>query len=261
MVFVLCLAFGASAAEPGMVVARFIPSRAVTVWPVDRIGATFATTRLAVERDRSLIAGADRPLLFAPTLPPIAPLVPVQQTVSLHKIGVRELLDGASALDRHSAADRYSAAGAEAGSVFVVELGQGSDIVAYGKQLGVAGGEGTLHLGKLVVASGSAVFSKDGQISILHNLDLKLTKLALIKGPRVSASPFARAGFLLDFRRDGVVRGTIVPGGGLNFTLPSGYPQPLTLIVMASPELTIEPSRGPAQLGVRFMTGAEILMF
>lgn len=255
-----CFAVSASAKEPGAGFARFVPSPAIRVWPADRVGATQLTTHIAVDRPAESTPGPNR-LLVLPPLPALfAPPEPIRSGFSLHKIGVRELMNGALPLDRHSAADRYSAAGVEAESVYVVQLGQSSDIIAYGKRYGATGGAGTLHLGKIVEASGTALFSKDGQVSITHNLDLNITKIAL-NGPGVSVSPFARGGFLLDFYRDGVRRVTIVPGGGLHFTFPTGYLQPLLLAVMASPEVIVEPGNGPVRLGARLMTGAEIFMF
>ncbi len=250
------------------------------VWPLDRLGKAYLQAYFASERESPLLprALAPRPLVpaerasravvqrvfyppvFDLVLPERGPVVPSPSGFVFHKMDVREQMDGLSPLDRHSAADRYSPSGATSGNVFVIEMGQDANVVAYGRRYGETGGAGSLWLGKLVEAAGTALFRRDGQISITHDLDLRLTQIAL-NVPGVSVSPFARAGFLLDFYPTGARRGTIIPGAGLDFNVSFGFTYPLRLEVMASPELTMDSGHATSELGARFMTGAEILMF
>lgn len=270
----------ASGVAASGVVVPGVAASSARVWPLDRLGKVYLQAYFASERESPLLprALAPRPLvldepgsravvqqvLYPPVfdlgLPGRGPVVPPRLGFVFHKLDVREQMDGLSPLDRHSAADRYSPSGAVGENVFVIEMGQDASVVAYGRRYGERGGAGSLRLGKLVEAAGTALFRRDGQISITHNLDLRLMQIAL-NAPGVSVSPFARAGFLLDFYPDGARRGTIIPGAGLDFNVSFGFTYPLRLEVMASPELTIDSAHATSELGARLLVGAEILMF
>jgi hypothetical protein len=276
----LCFAPEANAAKPGHAPLHGAVTPAIRVWPMGRLGKAFFDAYFASEREgpvipRALTARIRAPdaavsralvprLFYPPGLdvesPSRGPAALNRLGFVFRKIGVREQMDGVSPLDRYSAADRYSAVTAPSGTVFVIEMGRDASVVAYGKRYGETGGEGKLRLGKLVEAWGSALFRRDGGVSIAHDLDLRLMQIAL-NAPGVSVSPFARAGFLLDIYPDGERRATLMPGAGLDFVVPFGVTYPLRLEVTASPELTIDIGRGPSRLGARLMVGAEILMF
>lgn len=255
----LCLTSSARAERPRPVAVRVVSWPAVRIWPVTRVDSTFLAVSLA-ELDAPPLRPAVYPLTLEPVEPKKPALAPARPGFSLHKISAREHMDRGLPTDRHAPADRYSPAAVTGENVYVIEFGHDANVVAYGRRYSDTGGEGKLHLGEIMEASGSALLRRDGQVSIVHNIDLKLTKIA-VRAYGLSMSPFVRGGFLIDFYPDGVRRGTIVPGAGLNFTMPSGYRYPLRFGIMASPEIGVGPGRGPPRWGGRAMVGAEILMF
>lgn len=255
----LGLTSSARAERPRPVAVRVVSWSAVRIWPVGKVDSAFLAASLA-EQDPLVPRPSVFPLALEPVEPKRPALAPAKQGFSLHKISARDHMDRGLPPDRYSPIDRYTPASVTGENVYVIEFGHDANVVAYGRRYSDTGGEGKLHLGEIMEASGSALLRKDGQVSIVHNIDVKLTKIA-IRAYGLSMSPFVRGGFLIDFYPDGVRRGTIVPGAGLNFTVPSGYRYPLRFGIMAAPEIGVGPGRGPLRWGARAMVGAEILMF